>query len=92
MAPREEFILTASASEYSSTDAPHVDSLPPTLFDDAIYNNGALMTVDKDGILPAFPIPGRVVATAGPDLVLPPFSYGFVTFSGANVRVCGGTG
>jgi len=52
---------------------------------DEIYLNGKLMTVDKNAMLPAYPIPGMVATTT--PLVLPRSSYGFVVFSG-NVPAC----
>jgi len=83
--PRIEYTLTSSAAEYFN---PISKAAPPnSIFDDAIYNNGELMTVDSNGLLPNYPIPGKTVNSANPP-VLPPYSYGFIVFPNAGVAAC----
>jgi len=60
---------------------------PPSLFDDVIYNNGERLTVDANGLLPQYPIPGKTVTSAAPP-VLPAYSYGFIVFPNAGVAAC----
>jgi len=57
----------------------------PNLTDDEIHLNGNKMTVDNNGILPQYPIPGR--DTSGTPIVLPTNSYGFIVFN-ANLPAC----
>jgi hypothetical protein len=73
--PRTEWFLTSMADQSGS-----YNTTIPSLTDDAIYLNGQLMTVLPDGTLPAYPIPGRRVASGGGGVVVPALSYGFVTF------------
>ena len=89
--PREEFLLTAGAAAFTgrapgrgAADAP----LPPQLWDDAIFLNGVEMKVDGLGRLPEYPIKGMVVESASEELILPAFSYGFVSFPGAGIAAC----
>ena len=72
--------------------------LPVELWGDAIYLNGAQMTVSGEGVLPQFPIPGKTVAAPmesvwtggdGNTFRFPPFSYGFIVFPKAGVAACG---
>lgn len=88
--PRTEYFLTSSAASYSERaanrgvpDAP----LPLSLWDDAVFLNGVRMTVDSQGRLPVYPIPGHRV-TSPQSIVLPGYSYGFIDFTGANVPAC----
>jgi len=66
-------VTLTSRTEYILTS-------PNGLTADEIYLNGKQMTVDKDAMLPEYPIPGRMATTT--PLVLPSNSYGFVVFSG----------
>lgn len=59
----------------------------PSLASDDTYLNGALLTVDEEGRLPAHPIPGLAVA-GGEPLTAGPYSYGFVAFDGATFPAC----
>jgi hypothetical protein len=71
----------------AATDA----GTPPTfLTNDAIYLNGALLTVGEDGSLPVYPIPGRPVGSGGggAGLLLPTYSYGFFVLPDAAVPAC----
>jgi len=86
LTPRIEYILTSSATEYFYRTESR-NAVPATLFDDAIYNNGELMTVNANGLLPNYPIPGKTVNTDTP-LVLPPYSYGYIVFPNAGVTAC----
>jgi len=86
LVPRMEYTLTSSAEEYYAP-RDHVEALPATLFDDAIFLNGVRMTVDANGLLPQNPIQGKTVnAPAAP--VLLPYSYGFIVFPNAGVAAC----
>ena len=83
-APRVEYVLTATAMP-----APPGGAAPPaSLTNDTAYLNGVLLTVGADGVLPAYPIPGRSVAAGGAAFVAPPWSLGFVTYVGANAPAC----
>ena len=66
---RVEYILTSTSAPVPG-DAP-----PPSLYANAVYLNGALLTTDAAGGLPAWPLPGR--AAEGP-AVVPPWSYGAI--------------
>jgi len=85
LTPRIEFTLTSSAQEYESPR--EGAALPQSLFDDAIYLNGKLMTVDAMGKLPQYPIQGKTVNASAP--VLLPYSYGYIVFPDAGVAACG---
>ena len=64
--------------------------IPQQLWNDEIYLNGQRMTVSGEGVLPTFPIPGKVVTTEEKSsvIVFPPFSYGFVVLPHADVVAC----
>jgi len=87
LVPRIEFTLTSSAQEYESPV--EGAALPSSLFDDAIYLNGKLMTVDAMGRLPQYPIQGKTVNAPAPAPVLLPYSYGYIVFPDAGVAACG---
>jgi len=89
LSPRIEYILTSTAAEYFSPTpfSPDAEAVPASLYNDAIYNNGQLMTVDETGMLPQYPIPGKTVNSATPPL-LPAYSYGFIVFPDAGVAAC----
>ena len=70
-AARTDFIMTATASGTTMAD----------LQSDAVYLNGALLTVDDAGRLPAYPIAGAPAA-AGSPLTAPKLGYGFAVFEG----------
>jgi hypothetical protein len=61
----------------------HLSALPDgtttlsTLQVNTMYLNGVLMTVDANGNLPAYPLPG-VPFTGGGTLPVPAFTYGFL--------------
>jgi len=57
----------------------------PSMTADEIWLNGNNMTVDKNAMLPEYPIPGKA-ATSTP-IVIPANSYGFIVFNG-NVAGC----
>ena len=40
-----------------------------------------------DGLLPSYPIPGATVSSGG-DFVAPPYSYGYVRYSGGGAAAC----
>jgi hypothetical protein len=55
---------------------------------DAVYLNGALLSVDPStGMLPQNPLPGRSVSDGSP-LVAPGYSYGFVVLNAAAAAAC----
>jgi hypothetical protein len=98
-APRTEYILTSSPAAYAESRArlaagalrttPETAVDPPaSLSNDAVFNNGVQLTVDGNGVLPAVPIPGKAVTDPSTPLVLPPYSYAFVTFAGAAGSAC----
>lgn len=74
------FLLTATPDAAPSFGA---------LQSDGVYLNGALLFVNDDGTLPAFPFAG-VAAPAAATMTAPGFSYGFVVFdtSAADVPAC----
>ena len=91
LVPRDEYVLTATATAFAArragggvADAP----APAELWDDAIFLNGERLTVDSAGRLPAYPIPGRRVTDAAAEIVLPAFSYGFIHFPAAGIAAC----
>ncbi len=99
-APRTEYILTSSAAGYAESRARlarGLDALatlaapldpPASNTADAVFLNGASWTVDSNGILPALPVPGNVVNDPSQPMVMPPYSYGFFQFQGANTQAC----
>lgn len=93
--PRTEYMLTPTADSYTASRVKRAgsqasaDGAPPTtLQNDEIYLNGQQMTVGADGILPEFPILGNTVTDPSQALVIPAYSYGFITFDGAGATVC----
>lgn len=81
------------AGRGSSSGVCQQQQLPDELWNDAIFLNGAVMTVSGEGVLPEFPIPGKSIhASDGNDaadsFVFPPWSYGFVVFPDADVAIC----
>jgi hypothetical protein len=71
-ARRNEYILTSTPTP---ADAP---APPPSLYNNNVYLNGALLTTNADGTLPVWPFPGRSVAADGPGITVPAWSYGFI--------------
>ena len=94
--PRIEYTLTSSPSSYhdfikrSYTSSWITNMDPPaSLQQDTIFLNGGLLTVNSQGILPQYPIPGKTVTDPSQALAAPPYSYGFITFSGTtNINAC----
>lgn len=92
---RTEFTLTSSPAAWQEAldraeRGEAVRGVPPpaSLQADAVFLNGKPMTVDPaTGLLPAYPIPGRVAA-AGTPFTAPPYSYGFIVFPTAGVAAC----
>jgi len=94
---RTEYMMTSSSAEFTASRArveagTRVTSAAPltppaSLADDAVYLNGMLMTVDDSGVQPHQPLPGHVTDVSAP-LVLPPYSYGFIVYSGPNPSAC----
>eukprot|EP00759_Apiculatamorpha_spiralis_P051567 PhF_6_TR5269/c0_g1_i2/m.7670/K07964/HPSE; heparanase len=74
--PRTEYVLTS----------------PAGLDADAVNLNGKTMTVNPDGTLPRYPIPGRnvVKGEGSGDISIPPWSLGFMVFPKASVAACKG--
>lgn len=86
-APRYEWVLTSQSS--SSSSSATFNDPPSSLAGNDMYLNGELMSVDPStGLLPQRLIPGRDVTDPWQPLVLPPYSYGFVTFYDATVGAC----
>ena len=92
---RTQYFLTSSAEGYTASvervaaGTRLAASAPPaSLSADAVYLNGELMTVDDSGVQPHQPMPGHVVADARSTLTLPPYSYGFVSYSGSTPKGC----
>ena len=94
-APRVEFLLTSSAQQYAAFrergsaaaggGAPAAGGPPASLQDDAIFLNGAPLTVDPTtALLAAYPIPGAPVSDPAQPLLLPAYSYGFVVLNGGS--------
>ena len=103
LTPRVEYVLTATkemythhreAGEGGGGGGPHPhphphQQLPDELWNDAIYLNGARMTVSGQGVLPAYPIQGKTIHAGGEEsFVFPPWSYGFIVFPNADVAAC----
>lgn len=90
--PRVEYILTSSASEYTSFRARTVPvqgaDVPASIQDDAVFVNGVQLIVNEDGSLPTYPIPGNTVPSGGPGPSIPPYSYGFIAFPAVQVPAC----
>ena len=81
---RIEFILTSTAIPTSSSTP------PPQVWEQSIYLNGALLTVNADGTLPVWPFPGNSI-NDGSLLTVPPFSYGMIELLDAGaVGACSG--
>ena len=77
--------MTYSADHTQQEDKARAEGgLPPdTLFSDDTYLNGVLLGVgEEDGLLPVYPLPG-VAKPAGSEIVVPPYSYGFIVVEGA---------
>ena len=85
--PREEFLLTSSATPEAPARG-GVSDWPASLTADACFLNGAQMTTNSDGSLPQWPVPGRVVTDPGEAIVLPPWSYGAIVFRDAGADAC----
>ena len=84
---RVEYFVQAEGS--SDTSAAARGSSPPQwLASDAILLNGAPLSVDNRGRLPAYPIPGRPVPVGTPSPQLPPWSYGFIVLPEAAAPAC----
>jgi hypothetical protein len=83
-ARRTEYVLTAVA-------APQPGPPPPELFQHSAFLNGRLLTVNADGTLPQWPLPGK--SAQGP-IALPPWSYGLIELldAGASGACTGCTG
>jgi heparanase 1 len=75
--PSTVFTLSGSAQGTAEAD----------LQSDSIFLNGQLMSVDEQGLLPAYPIEGRS-AGAGSSVGMPALSYGFVVFDGGAFPAC----
>jgi hypothetical protein len=89
LAPRTEFLLTATAKGLGGRGGGGGKPLPAELWDDAIFLNGVQMGVDAGGNLPAVPIPGSSVPSGSADpLTLPAYSYGFLLFPAAGAAAC----
>ena len=87
LTPRVEYFLTATASGLFQSH--NGKPLPKELWADEVYLNGALMSVDANGVLPAFPIPGHNVPSgSATPLSLPGLSYGFIVFPDARAQAC----
>jgi heparanase 1 len=86
-APREEFILTSSATPEAPLSG-GVSDWPASLTADAIFLNGVLMATNADGTLPQWPVPGRVVTDPGEAIAVPPWSYGLIVFRDAGADAC----
>lgn len=98
-APRQEWVLTSAAADYdawaarvasNSTRADVTSGGPPsTIQADEVYLNGALLAVDPaTALLPAYPVPGKVVGDPSSPITLPPYSYGFIGLTGAAPTAC----
>ena len=70
--PRTEYFLTAPSNALSS---------------DILLLNGAAMTVDANGVLPAYPVPGHANSAGGP-IAVPPTSVGFIVLEAAAASLC----
>ena len=82
---RIEFILTSTAIPTSSSSIP-----PPQVWEQSIYLNGALLTVNADGTLPVWPFPGKSISD-GSLISVPPWSYGMIEVLDAGaVGACSG--
>jgi hypothetical protein len=69
-ARRTEYVLTSVAAP---ADAP---APPPAVYNNSIFLNGALLSVDAAGeLVPTWPLPGR---DADGPLVVPAWSYGLI--------------
>lgn len=98
-APRTEFLLTPDAPSYEAFAARvaarasagqaelggpsgFVDP-PDSLHSDAVFLNGAPLTVDPaTALLETYPIQGKPVADPSSPIVVPAYGYGFVVLSG----------
>ena len=72
---RNEYIMTALSNPSSSSFS---ESPPPELYQNNVYLNGNLLTVNADGTLPDWPIPGKAVPSSSLNPIsVPAWSYGF---------------
>lgn len=85
--PRIEYFVEAAGSGAATAAAPG-PTPPAWLTADTALLNGSPLSVDGQGRLPTYPIPGRAVPGGGPDSVLPPWSYGFVVLPEAAAPAC----
>ena len=93
---RTEYFLTSDAQTYHAWEKRMAAGIlvtapvapPESLTADEIYMNGVLQTVDASGVQPHQPMPGRVVKDGSTPLILPPYSYGFVAYSGDTPKGC----
>jgi hypothetical protein len=81
---RNEYILTATSSSSSfNFDQRDMESgvsspPPPELYQNNIYLNGELLSVNDDGTLPTWPFPGRPMPADSHPIIVPAYSYGFI--------------
>jgi len=81
---RTQFILT---SQTALSTMKNLHAPPSSLTDDTIFLNGNLLTVNNNGTLPQYPIPGQSVSNTSP-LQVPAYSYGFIVLNNANAQAC----
>lgn len=90
---RTQFILASQAAfetmrKKNKRDDDQIHNSPPSsLTDDTIFLNGALLTVNNDGVLPQYPLPGQTVPASTP-VTLPAYTYGFMVFTDVNAQGC----
>ena len=93
--------MTSSAAAYTESrermasktlfTSSNPSDVPASIQDDAAYLNGVLLTVNEQGLLPwenGAIDAGKEVTDASTPIVLPPFSYGFIEYHGANPKGC----
>lgn len=87
--PRVEFILQPGAVDMEGEIAKKFSNsnAPVSLTSDIILLNGEELTVDKQGNLLVYPIPGKRVSD-GSSIILPNFSYGFIVLESAQATAC----
>ena len=94
-----EYVVTSTAAAFTdfatrraagtlTVGAPRVHGAAPpdSLTADETYLNGVLMTVDANGLLPEYPLPGKAVS--GNEITAPPYSFGFFTVNGGPFGAC----
>lgn len=89
--PRVEFFIEAEGSIAGGAAISNADpgvTPPEWLTSDSALLNGAVLSVDSRGRLPAYPIPGRAVPAGAAAAVLPPWSYGFILLPEAGAPGC----